>query len=156
MLNIAHLLMARRDVPVDDLLELRRPHIRGERFGQPASPALDVCVVCGEAARTEFLTKHLASMIESWARVHERKGGHEARTMHTIVASITQLSLQYDRGTHSSPILRRGLKEYLLERLLKRASAGPKELKTITGWPRTRMLDTSPVSCGVPCVETAA
>ena len=67
--------------------------------------------------------------------------------MRIIAGGITELSLVYGRGTHSSPILRLGLKEYLLERLLKRASAGPKELKMITGWPRTRMLDTSPVPC---------
>ena len=137
------------DVLVDDLLELERAQVGGERLREPAGSALDVGVVRGQAAGAEFLAEHFAGVVEGRAWVHERKGGDEAGAMHAIAGGI-RLQAEVGEGkegkeTHSSPILRRGVKEYLLERLLKRASAGPKALKMITGWPRTRILDTSPV-----------
>lgn len=94
VLNIAHIPNASQgDVPVDDLLELVRAHVRGERFGEPARATLDVCVVCGEAARAELLPEHLASVVEGRTWVHERKGGHQARAMHIIAGRITELSI---------------------------------------------------------------
>ena len=111
MVGGMHMWERRRCVLVDVFLKARNVSVGSERFGELAGCALDFAVVCGEAARAELLTEHLARMGERRARVQDRQRRDQTRpTITDHVHCVRAVGyIDNEERTYSSPILRRGL-----------------------------------------------